>query len=351
MNFNFYKNKQFIPYFYKNIFTFMYSINITSESIILDDILLYTASFKNIKTFSTEGLRYDPLYNDPDNKYIVNLKLAYGKYELDFDDHKILIEYNIDKENPVGLAHIVKCNEEFTIYSEKSKKILENFIKKAYLFNINDDKNMISVSIFKNYWSKLNKLPKRDINTVYLDKEIKNKLLIDINDFFDEEEVYTNFGIPYKRTYLFEGLPGSGKTSLIFALASKLNMNISIFNFGPDVDDAVFMKAISTLSDNSILLLEDVDSLFVERESKIKSNITFSGILNTIDGVSRRHKLITFITTNYVKKLDSALLRPGRIDYIIQFCHFIYLNASFYIFHDLFLLIQSFCHNFPSFQL
>jgi len=98
-------------------------------------------------------------------------------------------------------------------------------------------------------------------------------------------------------------------------------MNISIFNFGPDVDDAIFMKAISTLPENSILLLEDVDALFVNRDSKSRSYITFSGILNTLDGVSRRHKLITFITTNYVDKLDSALLRPGRIDYIVNFDH------------------------------
>jgi len=81
------------------------------------------------------------------------------------------------------------------------------------------------------------------------------------------------------------------------------------------------MKAIATLPENSILLLEDVDALFVERESKVKSCITFSGILNTLDGVSRRHKLITFITTNFVEKLDSALLRPGRIDYIIKFTY------------------------------
>ena len=299
----------------------MYSIDITPDYPIFDDVLSYACTFDNIKCFNTDGLKYDPLHDKEENKYIVSLKLDAGKYEINLDDHNIIVEYIINYEKPVGLSHLVKCHEILKIFSEESKEILEDFVKKAYLYNRPKTENMIDITIFKNFWSKLNKLPMRNIDTVYLDKEIKNNLLTDVNQFIEEEDVYNEFGIPYKRTYLFEGLPGSGKTSMIFALASKLEMNISIFNFGPDVDDAVFMKAISTLPENSILLLEDVDALFVERESKIKSCITFSGILNTLDGVSRRHKLITFITTNYVEKLDSALLRPGRIDYIIKFTY------------------------------
>jgi chaperone BCS1 len=134
-------------------------------------------------------------------------------------------------------------------------------------------------------------------------------------------QLYQNlhYGIPYKRTYLFEGKPGTGKTSLIFSIASMLKMNIGIVNFGPDMDDAAFMNAISTLPENYILLLEDVDALFIERSSTSKSYLSFSAMLNTLDGMGRKHKLITFITTNYVDKLDKALIRPGRIDYILSF--------------------------------
>lgn len=299
----------------------MYSIDIIQDSIIFDDALIYIATFDNISHYSTESIKFDPLHTSETNKYIVNCKLGQGKYDIIYETEKIHIDYKIDYEKPVGLSHIVKCNELLTISSEVSKEILEDFIKKAYLYSRPKTKNMIDVTIYKNYWSKLNKLPKRCIDTVYLNKTDKDGILDDIEDFINDEDVYNQFGIPYKRTYLFEGTPGTGKTSLIFALASKLDMNISIFNFGPDVDDAIFMKAISSLPENSILLLEDVDALFVNRDSKSRSYITFSGILNTLDGVSRRHKLITFITTNYVDKLDSALLRPGRIDYIIHFDH------------------------------
>ena len=299
----------------------MYSIDLIQDSIIFDDVLIYIATFNDIKHFSTESIRFDPLHTSADNKYIVNCKLGPGEYDIIYENETIHIKYDVDYDNPVGLSHIVRCNEMLTISSEKSKELLEDFIKKAYLHSRPKKKDMIDITLFKNYWSKLNKLPKRSIDTVYLDKKVKNGIIDDIEEFINDEAVYNQFGIPYKRTYLLEGTPGTGKTSLIFALASKLDMNISIFNFGPDVDDAIFMKAISTLPENSILLLEDVDALFVNRDSKSRSYITFSGILNTLDGVSRRHKLITFITTNYVDKLDSALLRPGRIDYIVHFDH------------------------------
>ena len=299
----------------------MYSIDITPDYPIFEDVLTYSATFDNICSFNTDGLKYDPLHDNSNNKYIVSLRLGPGNYELNYDNHNIIIEYTLNYSNPVGLSHMVKCYEMLKISSDENKEILQDFIKKAYLYARPKTENMINITIFKNFWSKLNKLPTRNIDTVYLDKKIKDNLITDINQFIEEEDTYNEYGIPYKRTYLFEGLPGSGKTSIIFALASKLNMDISIFNFGPDVDDAIFMKAIASLPENSILLLEDVDALFIDRESKNKSCITFSGILNTLDGISRRHKLITFITTNYVEKLDSALLRPGRVDYIITFTH------------------------------
>lgn len=66
---------------------------------------------------------------------------------------------------------------------------------------------------------------------------------------------------------------------------------------------------------NSILLLEDVDAMFVQREEGHKTNkITFSGFLNALDGVRSQEGQILFMTTNHKEKLDPALLRPGRAD-------------------------------------
>ena len=83
--------------------------------------------------------------------------------------------------------------------------------------------------------------------------------------------------------------------------------------------------------ENSIVLLEDIDAAFISRELheqsmdlKEKKNesayqglnrLTFSGLLNAIDGVTSTEGRILFMTTNYVDRLDPALIRPGRVDF------------------------------------
>lgn len=42
--------------------------------------------------------------------------------------------------------------------------------------------------------------------------------------------------------------------------------------------------------------------------------VTFSGLLNALDGVASSEGRIIFMTTNHVETLDHALIRPGRVD-------------------------------------
>lgn len=55
--------------------------------------------------------------------------------------------------------------------------------------------------------------------------------------------------------------------------------------------------------------------MFVKRTSRHKNSLTFSSLLNSLDGVlSSDRGFITIMTTNSIEKLDEALLRGGRID-------------------------------------
>lgn len=47
---------------------------------------------------------------------------------------------------------------------------------------------------------------------------------------------------------------------------------------------------------------------------RFKSSVTFSGLLNALDGVASSEERIIFMTTNHYDKLDPALIRPGRVD-------------------------------------
>lgn len=47
---------------------------------------------------------------------------------------------------------------------------------------------------------------------------------------------------------------------------------------------------------------------------RYKSNVTFSGLLNALDGVASSEERVIFMTTNHFSQLDPALIRPGRVD-------------------------------------
>jgi len=81
-------------------------------------------------------------------------------------------------------------------------------------------------------------------------------------------------------------------------------------------DNDSLRNAFQSLPKNAILLIEDIDSFFDKRKVvKKDSEISFSTFINCLDGAFYKDGLITIITTNYLAKLDSALIRSGRMDY------------------------------------
>jgi len=74
----------------------------------------------------------------------------------------------------------------------------------------------------------------------------------------------------------------------------------------------------------TLVLLEDVDAAFSNRRLQTDSdgyqgaNVTFSGLLNALDGVASSEERIIFLTTNHVERLDEALVRPGRVDMTVR---------------------------------
>ncbi|CAN3372566.1 hypothetical protein DIURU_004940 [Diutina rugosa] len=161
---------------------------------------------------------------------------------------------------------------------------------------------------------------KRMLGSVILDKGVSEGLVRDVQDFLNSGDWYHKRGIPYRRGYLLYGPPGSGKTSFIQALAGELDYNICILNLSENnLTDDRLNHLMNHIPDRSILLLEDIDAAFNKREQSedkgYNNGVTFSGLLNALDGVASAEECITFMTTNHPEKLDPALLRPGRVDY------------------------------------
>lgn len=106
----------------------------------------------------------------------------------------------------------------------------------------------------------------------------------------------------------------------VWSIASEMKSNIATLNLASsDLNDTKLISYLASIPKNSILMIEDIDALFEQRESKAKdSKITFSGLLNALDGVASSEGRTMFVTTNYIDSLDSALIRPGRIDKLVE---------------------------------
>jgi len=158
----------------------------------------------------------------------------------------------------------------------------------------------------------------RPTESVIMPEGTLESLLDDAKKFIRGEKWYVERGIPYRRGYLLYGPPGNGKSSAVMALASELKLEICVLSLsGSSMGDDELRRLLSDLpSDSAIVLIEDVDCVFDQRESAENkdSKITFSGLLNAIDGVVAAEGRILVMTTNFPDKLDAALVRPGRCD-------------------------------------
>ena len=166
---------------------------------------------------------------------------------------------------------------------------------------------------------------KRPLASVILDKGVKEKIVADVKDFLRSGSWYYERGIPYRRGYLLYGMPGSGKSSFIRALAGDLDYNIAILNLSErGLTDDRLSHLLTVIPRRTLVLLEDVDAAFGNRRVQADAdgyqgaNVTFSGLLNALDGVASAEERIIFLTTNHIERLDEALVRPGRVDMTIR---------------------------------
>lgn len=251
---------------------------------------------------------------------------------------------------------------------------LQSLLETAQLYDL--EKSMTTTIVYRAIsnvrdvvrWQKFSARPSRDISTVIFDKEQKQTLLADINEYLHPHtrRWYANHGIPYRRGYLFSGAPGTGKTSLTSALAGVFGLDIYVLSLlDPNMNESQLMRLMSEVPSRCIVLLEDVDAAGltrpdftnqngnrsgnsrgrISRHDKSKSAyedaldvaaglpastqqnhapasgvaVSLSGLLNAIDGVSSQEGRILIMTTNSPESLDRALVRPGRVDMHISF--------------------------------
>jgi mitochondrial chaperone BCS1 len=168
---------------------------------------------------------------------------------------------------------------------------------------------------------------KRGLDTVFVDQAVKDRLVALFNWFLGSEAWHASRGIPWKFGVVLHGPPGTGKTSLIHALASDFGFDIRYIKSLDGLG-----QAFTNGGANDLYVIEDIDTLSagLSRERASDDN-SLSGIadrfatrsplhdiLNTLDGMQTPDGLKFIVTTNHIARLDPALIRPGRIDEVIE---------------------------------
>ncbi|CEL10200.1 hypothetical protein ASPCAL13324 [Aspergillus calidoustus] len=186
-------------------------------------------------------------------------------------------------------------------------------------------------------WTRTTSRPARPLSTVYLDESHKRNFLADVQRYLlpSTRKWYSDRGIPYRRGYMFHGPPGTGKSSLAFAAAGYLRLNVYILSLGSRrLTEDGCVQMFQKLPRKCLVLLEDVDSYDIASKRKsskeedkesnkddieTKNEMTLSALLNLLDGVAAQEGRVLIMTTNHLELLDPALVRPGRVDYKILF--------------------------------
>ncbi|CAN6349001.1 unnamed protein product [Urochloa humidicola] len=204
----------------------------------------------------------------------------------------------------------------------------------------------------KSHWINVPYNPPAKFDMLAMDHSKKVEIMEDLRAFREAKKYYSKVGKAWKRGYLLHGPPGTGKSTMIGAMANFLGYDVYDLDLTSIKDNAELRKLFLDTTDKSIIVIEDIDAIEVElttkrskgKEASEENNndnhlvievsdknkdhgkVTLSGLLSFVDGLwsACGNERIFVFTTNHIDRLDQALIRRGRMDRHIEmsYCRF-----------------------------
>lgn len=326
-------------------------------------------TFKIIKVLSNSKVLWErhteiqPSTSNYNEAHLMNS--AFGRSYRWLWGHLVILDRNYSMQS-TKLVVTVSAR----VFFARRRKFIKKLINEIENCSLTRDRDTIMVNMGEGI---MTEKPKRGISSVYTNDGAGEKLLSDVKAFIENKDTYVKNSSPYKFVGLLCGTPGSGKTSTIHAIASELGMGIRFINTDKEDFESIARLMcsngdIDNTGKKNIIVIEDVDCMSMnvddsrklpqqdesqnngkkssrkaeildtDSESVINAKVehnrwmslqdfkatslSLSSILNLLDGIVTPSGIIVFLTTNNPDKLDSALLRDGRIDARYDFTNF-----------------------------
>jgi len=278
------------------------------------------------------GEEYLPRESVSQKRERIIFSLGEGRHFVCYHGKWLMLE--LVREKPqAGGKEIEAVYEAITIrYLGTSRNIMEEIIEEAIRLVTPSDGQYVDLYSWNGYtdWIRLKRCAGRNPDTLIYRPGLFDNITAEIRQFRESRQWYHDLGIPYKKTFLLHGPPGSGKTSMVMALSTLLESPLYSIDLSTGIGDAnSLLFALHNIPENSIILIEDIHTVGSDRKIRDNSGrdpgrLTVEGLTNILDGALSAEGTMIILTTNYPELLDERLIRSGRIDrkiYLGNACH------------------------------
>ena len=142
---------------------------------------------------------------------------------------RLLILNRIRRDHQNGGMHAIHESLRIQILGG-NRELIDELLAEAHASSFPQTPGVSIKTARNDCWMISSWQPRRPLESLVLADQTLEDLLEDLRDFYRSASWYAGRGIPYRRGYLLHGPPGTGKTTLVLAMAGELKLSVGVLS-------------------------------------------------------------------------------------------------------------------------